>query len=182
MSHCLSVCLWCLCVCRKSGYVREYLGSLSLLENDIIGPSCGLKKLIPAGRLLDFAVWHYYYSTDPLLRHEDHPLFGTHEHINAGLLQAKEPLAFAGYAADAPCWDPLLQLGRARLNGSLPAADSVSVVSFQGETSVIKGGKRHRVHGEAGQAALRALGYDRLPVHSAKHLMFEALPQGPDLQ
>jgi hypothetical protein len=167
---------------RKSGYVREYLGSLSLFENDIIGPSCGLQKVIPAGRLLDFAVWHYYYSTDPLLRHEDHPLFGTHEHVMAGLLQASAPLAYAGYFEQAACWAPLLERGRARLNGSLPEPDSAAVVSFQGETSVIKGGKRHKVQGAAGQAAMQAKGYDKLPVHSAKHLMFDALPWGPDLQ
>lgn len=183
--------VWCLLLfCaryRKTGYVREYLGSLSLLDNDIIGPHCGLQKVIPAGRLLDFAILHYYFSTDPLLRHDDHPLLGTQEHINAGLLQCKTPLAEAGYFHDdqASCWAPLLLQGRAALNASqrLPAPDSAVVVSFAGETTVIKAGVRHRVqHGASGRAAMEAHGYDKLPVYSAEHLMFDALPRGPDLQ
>lgn len=160
---------------------------MSLLDNDIIGPHCGLQKVIPAGRLLDFSILHYYFSTDPLLLKVDHPLFGTHEHISAGLLQAKTPLADAGYfnASEAACWRPLLEQGRAALNASqpMPASDAAVVVSYAGETSVLKGGARHKVkRGAAGQAALQAHGYDKLPVHSAKHLMFDALPWGPDLQ
>lgn len=158
--------------------MREYLGSLSLLENDIIGPSCGLQKVIPAGRLLDFAVWHYYYSTNPLLLHVDHPLFGTHEHVQAGLLQSTTPLAYAGYFDAAPCWAPIVAKQRAEFNISLPA-DNVALLNYLRNTMLLKQGARHRVPNDA---VLRANGYEALPVHSMKHLMYDFLPQGPDLQ
>ena len=60
------------------------MGSLSLLRNDLVGPSCDLLKVIPGERLLDSSVLHYYHSTDHLLLRTSHPLYGTHEHIVTG--------------------------------------------------------------------------------------------------
>ena len=60
------------------------MGSLSLLRNDLVGPSCDLLKVIPGERLQDSSVLHYYHSTDHLLLRTSHPLYGTHEHIVTG--------------------------------------------------------------------------------------------------
>lgn len=70
--------------CSTRGYIQEYMGSLSLLRNDLVGPSCDLLKVIPGERLLDSSVLHYYHSTDHLLLRTSHPLYGTHEHIVTG--------------------------------------------------------------------------------------------------
>jgi len=66
------------------GFIQEYMGSLSLLHNDLVGNSCGLLKVIPGERLLDSSVLHYYHSTDHLLLRTSHPLYVTHEHIVNG--------------------------------------------------------------------------------------------------
>lgn len=160
--------------------MREYLGSLSLLENDITGPSCGLKKVIPAGRLLDFALLHYYYSINPLLLHTDHPLFTVHEHVQAGLIQTMGPLAYAGYYNNLPCWAPVVEKQRAIMNiNATLTADSVSVLEFQNRLAIIKNGVRHNVPSED---ILVKHGYEKLPRHSMKHGMFDELPLGEDLQ
>lgn len=78
----INACLWSYCSTR--GYIQEYMGSLSLLRNDLVGPSCDLLKVIPGERLLDSSVLHYYHSTDHLLLRTSHPLYGTHEHIVTG--------------------------------------------------------------------------------------------------
>lgn len=158
--------------------MREYLGSLSLLENDVLSPNCGLQKIIPAGRLPDFALMHYYYSTNVLLLHDSHPVFTVHEHIQAGMLQMATPEAYAGYFDDQTCWAPIIAKQRALMNVSIPDA-STSVLSFQGKTAVLQKGVKHAVHSDE---VLKKHGYDTLEVHSMKHVMFDYLPQGEDLQ
>ena len=157
--------------------MREYLGSLSLLENDIIGPSCGLQKIIPAGRLLDFSLWHYFYSTNQLLLQQDHPLYGTYEHIQAGMLQASTVQQYAGYFQDAPCWTSIYNTQRTEFNISISTQD-VALVAYGGTTYLLRDGKRHTVRRPE---ALRESGYGELPVGSAKHMMFDALPAGADI-
>lgn len=163
---------------RRTGYVREYLGSLSLFENDILSPNCGLQKVIPAGRLPDFAIMHYYYSTNVLLLHDSHPVFTVHEHTLAGMLQTVTPEAYAGYFDDQACWTPIIARQRAAMNVSIPS-DSASVLSFQGRTMVLQKGVKHLVRD---QEVLKKHGYDTKEVYSMKHVMYDHLPQGEDLQ
>jgi len=159
--------------------VREYLGSLSLLDNDIVGPHCGLKKIIPAGRLLDFGVWHYYHSTHSELMFDSHPLFATHEHIQAGLLQTSELLAFAGYFDNLTCWAPIVAKQRANMDLSVLTAESVAVLQAGREILTLKNGTKHHV---TDMDTLEKYGLDKLPRHHAKHPMFDALPVGEDLK
>lgn len=165
-------------MCRKTGYVREYLGSLSLLENDIIGPSCGLKKVIPAGRLLDFSVWHYYYSTNALLLRYTHPLFTVHEHVQAGLIQTVEPLAYAGYFDSQACWAPIVAKQRGMMDLNI-TAESVAVLQSGREILILQNGTKRHV---TDMDTLEKYGYDKLPRQSTKHPMYEALPHGEDLK
>eukprot|EP00600_Ochromonadales_sp_CCMP1393_P017803 CAMPEP_0175024354 /NCGR_PEP_ID=MMETSP0005-20121125/16407_1 /TAXON_ID=420556 /ORGANISM="Ochromonas sp., Strain CCMP1393" /LENGTH=372 /DNA_ID=CAMNT_0016282871 /DNA_START=332 /DNA_END=1446 /DNA_ORIENTATION=- len=93
---------------QYAGYVRESIGSLSLLANDLLSPSCGLKKIIPAERLIDFSVWHYYHSTSPQLFRRSHPVVTTQRHILSGMLQQNKPQVYAGYFKSQSCWLPIV--------------------------------------------------------------------------
>ncbi|KAJ1442111.1 hypothetical protein B484DRAFT_442369 [Ochromonadaceae sp. CCMP2298] len=96
-------------------YTREFMSSLSIFENHIIPKNCGLIKLLPAERMPSFAILHFYTRSNPSNpKSEDYPVFGSSEHIQAGMMQVGTGRIQAGYFDDLECWQPVVQRSRER--------------------------------------------------------------------
>ena len=191
-----------------SGYTLEYMGSLSLLDNDLIGPHCGVQKLIPADQFSAFTLWHFYHSTDPLLLRRSNPVFYTAEHIAAGMLQSNNPKSPAGYFDGLPCWEQIVQQSRLQRNISFPSAvldvssavfasasttksdaptpesigQPIAFADFEGKTYILENGYKRQITSVAKTEVQRVLShYGVKAVINGKHLMYDALPPGQPL-
>lgn len=89
------------------------MSSLSIFENDIVPLNCGIKKLLPAERLMSFSILHYYTSFDPNFpKLNSHPVFISNQHIKHGYMQMKHPVVKAGYFNEesaSSCWSPIIK-------------------------------------------------------------------------
>ena len=94
------------------------------------------------------------------------------------MLQTSTPLAYAGYFDTQPCWGDIVAKQRKENNISIPDSSTV-LLRYQQKTMVLQKGVTHSVPSDA---VLAKHGYDKLEVESSKHLMYDSLPQGEDLQ
>lgn len=111
---------------------------------------------------------------------DTHPLYATHEHIQAGLLQTNEFRALAGYFENLPCWAPIVEKHRALME--LDVANlSTSVTVLQAGRAILTlvNGTKHHI---PDMETLEKHGYDKLPRRNANHPQFDALPQGEDVK
>lgn len=88
------------------------MSSLSIFENEIVPLNCGIKKVLPAERLMTFSILHYYTSFDPNFpKLNSHPVFIVDQHIKHGYMQMKHPVLKAGYfhyEGVSSCWGRVL--------------------------------------------------------------------------
>lgn len=147
------------------------MASLSLFSNDLIGPSCGVTKLVPAQQLTAFTVWHYYHSIDPQLIRKSNPLFATVEHIEAGMLQQAHPEAPAGYFTEQPCWKEQVLRVREQRGISFSSAATAGVAGGIGVLPLPAGDNSSALH-TVPVAFTDYAGHNYLlDVHGRKHLV-----------
>lgn len=153
------------------------MGSLSLLENDVGLPSCNLKKIVPAERLMSFMILHRYRSMDPMFTHLSHPVYFTNRNVNAGLLQLEEPIAQVSYPTSKPCWDSIYSKNQKLLSTEdLEALNKTVFFAYEGPIYQLINGRKVSIGTES---QLQKLGYTKKDVVLGKHPAFEYIPKEP---
>jgi hypothetical protein len=115
------------------------MSSLSIFENEIIPFNCGIKKILPAERLMTFSILHYYSTFDPNFPSQNsHPVFISDQHIKHGYMQMKHPVVKAGYFQDdavSSCWGPIIKKYEQKFNDKVPEVSIITTSDVESHSS-----------------------------------------------
>jgi len=115
------------------------MSSLSIFENEIIPFNCGIKKILPAERLMTFSILHYYTTFDPNYPNQNsHPVFISDQHIKHGYMQMKHPVVKAGYFQDdavSSCWGPIIKKYEQKFSDKVPEVSIITKSDIESHSS-----------------------------------------------